>query len=79
MMSEYMIGYEMPPQRDYENEYWEAQAHINEVYTENKGLRVGIQDAMNNIGVPNAGYPSPVAEAYEILDALKEEEDAVDA
>ena len=45
---------------------------VKQLEAENKRLREGIQDAMNNIGVPQDGYPAPVAEAYRILDALKE-------
>ena len=31
--------------------------------------REAIREAMNNLGVPQPGYPAPVAEAYRILDA----------
>ena len=31
--------------------------------------REAIREAMNNLGVPQPGYPAPVAEAYWILDA----------
>jgi hypothetical protein len=43
---------------------------IRELEAENEVLMDGIQTAMNNIGVPQAGYPAPVAVAYLILDAL---------
>jgi len=45
---------------------------------ENAALKRGIRNAMNNLGVPNAGYPSPVAEAWAILDALLTEQEQDD-
>lgn len=56
---------------------WEAlckkrDKRIAQLEAENERLREGVQSAMNELGVPNAGYPSPIVEAYEILDALKE-------
>ena len=44
--------------------------HIAQLETEIAKLKWGIRNAMNNLGVPNAGYPSPVAEAWAILAAL---------
>jgi len=47
---------------------------IAQLETEIAKLKRGIRDAMNNLGVPNEGYPSPVAEAWAILAALLTEE-----
>ena len=51
---------------------------LAQLEAENAALKGGIRDAMNNLGVPNAGYPSPVAEAWAILAALLTAEEQED-
>ena len=51
---------------------------ITQLEEENAALKRGIRDAINDLGVPNAGYPSPVAEAWAILAALLTSEESDD-
>ncbi len=47
---------------------------VAQLEAETGALREGVRNAMNNIGVLSVGYFSPVAEAYDILNALLTEE-----
>ncbi|KKK75711.1 hypothetical protein LCGC14_2406150 [marine sediment metagenome] len=40
------------------------------IQAENEGLKKGIRKALNEIGKPSIGYPSPIANAYDILNKL---------
>jgi GGDEF domain-containing protein len=43
---------------------------VRDLYAETRALREGIRTALNELGVPQPGYLSPVANAVEILSAL---------
>ena len=50
------------PQPDAYDEQWEY-----DLLSDLRDLREAVRQAMNNIGVPQSGYPAPVAEAYSLL------------
>lgn len=47
---------------------WELNSRTVALKEENIRLRKAIRDITNNLGVPQPGYPAPVAEAYRIAE-----------